>query len=77
MLPVVAQGSGPLSYQWYLGAAGSTDAPLPGANSATLAVSPATLATYWVRVTNGCGSDDGAAAIVNVSTAGRTRAVRR
>jgi hypothetical protein len=76
-LSVVAGGSAPPSFQWYSGASGSTDSPLPGAISSSVTVSPATLTSYWVRVSSPCGSVDSAAAIVNVSTAGRTRAVRR
>jgi hypothetical protein len=76
-LSVVAAGSAPLSFQWYSGASGSTDSPLPGAVSSSVTVSPASLTTYWVRVSSSCGSVDSAAAIVNVSNAGRTRAVRR
>lgn len=75
-LSVVAKGSEPLTYQWYAGASGATDSPVPGATSSSVTLSPTTLTKYWVRVTTNCGSVDSAAAIVNVSTAGRTRSVR-
>lgn len=52
---VVANGTAPLSYQWYVGASGNTSQPISGATSATQGltgiVSPVTV---WVRVTN-CG----------------------
>jgi hypothetical protein len=53
-LSIVASGSGPLSYQWYEGASGTTTTPV-GANSASF-TTPALTATktYWVRVTSTC-----------------------
>ncbi len=61
-LSVSAGGTAPLSYQWYAGSSGNTGSPLPGATSSnftTPAFAPgADSATYWVRVTNRCGSDD-------------------
>jgi hypothetical protein len=53
-LTVVANGSGPLNYQWQ-----HANTNLPGANSATLVIASARLAdagVYRVVVTNGAGS---------------------
>ena len=52
----VAASGGTISYQWYSGASGSTASPVINANAATLTVSPSVSTTYWVRVTNSCGS---------------------
>lgn len=58
MLSVGASGSG-LSYQWYAGQSGNTASPVAGGGEATVVVAPATVSTsYWVRVSNGCGSVD-------------------
>ena len=53
------------SYQWYQGAAGVTTTPV-GTNSSSLTVTPAATASYWVRITNSCGSTNSAAAAVTV-----------
>ncbi len=61
-LTVSANGTAPLSYQWYAGSTGNTGSPLPGATSSNFTTpafaSSVDSATYWVRVTNSCGSDD-------------------
>ena len=54
-LNVVASGTAPFSYQWYIGIRGNTSRPISGANSPTLIVSPQTTTSYWVRVSNSCG----------------------
>lgn len=54
-LQVEAIGTSELLYQWYLGAAGSFDDPIPGATSPSLVVKPSTTTSYWVQVTNQCG----------------------
>ena len=53
-LSVTASGSGPINYQWYEGASGTTTTPV-GTNSDTF-TTPALSATksYWVRVTSTC-----------------------
>lgn len=63
-LSVVANGS-PTSYQWYIGASGNTSAPT-GTSSSSLTVTPSTTTSWWVRVTNSCGSVDSATATVTV-----------
>jgi len=64
-LSVTATGA-PLSYQWYIGAAGNTAQPIAGATSASY-TTPAMSATtsYWARVT-GCTTADSASATVTV-----------
>jgi Ig-like domain CHU_C associated/Dual-action HEIGH metallo-peptidase len=55
-LTVVATGTAPLTYQWYVGPSGNTSTPT-GGNSATLSnLSPAATTSYWVRVTGQCGT---------------------
>jgi hypothetical protein len=62
-LSVTAAGTAPLSYQWY---AGTT--AIGGATESSVTVSPATTTSYFVRVTNGCGTSDSATATVTVCT---------
>ncbi len=65
-LSVVAGGSGPLTYQWYRGSAGSTANPV-GTNASSYTTPPLLSTTYfWVRVGNGCGTTDSNAARVSV-----------
>jgi hypothetical protein len=69
-LSVVAAGTSPFSYQWYIGATGNTANPIAGATSANVNVSPAATTSYWVRVTGQCGTPaNSAAATVTVSSA--------
>jgi hypothetical protein len=54
-LSVVAAGTGPFTYQWYIGASGDTSTRIGGATSATLSnLSPASTTQYWVEVTGQC-----------------------
>lgn len=50
-LTVAANGTAPLTYQWYIGASGTTTNPVSGATSATF-TTPAltTTTTYWCQV---------------------------
>ncbi|MGC8724815.1 MAG: carboxypeptidase regulatory-like domain-containing protein, partial [Acidobacteriota bacterium] len=71
-LSVVASGGTPLSYQWYQGASGDTSNPISGATAASF-TTPALNATttYWVQVSNGCGSPaSSATATVTVQPGG-------
>jgi hypothetical protein len=47
---------GVTGYQWYTGQSGSTTNPIGGANGASLTVTPSSTTSYWLRVTNACGS---------------------
>lgn len=56
-LSVAAAGNLPLSYQWYIGAAGVTANPVPNSNTATLPIGPLTAdTTYWVAVSSPAAS---------------------
>lgn len=70
-LSVAAGGSGPLTYQWYIGAPPNT--ATPAGVGASIIVSPAATTSYWVRVTGQCAPPaDSNAAVVQVTTAGCT-----
>ncbi|HVG23896.1 MAG TPA: M57 family metalloprotease, partial [Thermoanaerobaculia bacterium] len=70
-LSVVAAGTAPLAYAWFIGNTGDTSSAVPGGNTATINVSPTTTTTYWVRVTNACSTQvaNSVAATVTVSCA--------
>jgi hypothetical protein len=67
-LSVTATGSAPLSYQWYVGTSGNTANPIVGETGPSMAVTPGTTTSYWVRVANACGAANSNTATVNVST---------
>jgi hypothetical protein len=57
ILTVVAAGTTPLTYQWYVGASGSTSTPIAEATSSSYTTPVLTSTTsYWVRVSNPFGS---------------------
>jgi hypothetical protein len=65
-LSVVAAGTGPLTYQWYVGNPPNTATPFGTGQS--INVSPTTTTSYWVRVTGQCSPPaDSNAAVVTVS----------
>jgi hypothetical protein len=64
-LSVTATGTS-LTYQWYVGTSGVTTNPIGGATSASASFTPSSTTTYWVRVSNSCGTADSTAAIVTV-----------
>jgi len=66
-LSVAASGTA-LSYQWYVGSSGNTSSPIANATGTSITVSPATTTSYWVRVSNSCGSANSVAATVTVTT---------
>jgi len=66
-LSVGASGDAPLSYQWYAGAKGNTSNAIGSATGPALSIAPKVTTTYWVRVTNACGSADSDAATVTVN----------
>jgi FG-GAP-like repeat/Ig-like domain CHU_C associated/Dual-action HEIGH metallo-peptidase len=65
-LSVTATGTAPLSYQWYTGTSGNTASPIPGGTGPTVTVSPSSTTSYWVRVSNSCGSANSSTATVTV-----------
>lgn len=66
-LTVSASGTSPLTYQWFRGVRGDTSTPVQGATRATLSSGPLTETTsFWVRVSNTCGSADSASATITV-----------
>lgn len=67
---VVADGTGLLRYQWYEGTTGDTSHPVVGANGSTLLVLNVTKETsYWVRVSNECGTADSDTVAVTINSA--------
>jgi Ig-like domain CHU_C associated len=72
-LSVIAAGTA-LQFQWYEGAKGNVDKPV-GTNKSTFDSAPITSPTsFWVRVTNGCGSIDSNAAVITLQPKPRRRA---
>ncbi len=68
VLSVTAIGDAPLQYQWYIGARGNVSQPINSATGSAISVQPSVTTTYWVRVSNGCGSPvDSDAATVTVN----------
>jgi hypothetical protein len=66
-LTVVATGTQPLAYQWYLGNSGDTTNPIDGAQGDTYMTSTLkAAANFWVEVSNVAGSIDSDTATVGV-----------
>jgi hypothetical protein len=55
-LTVAANGTPPLTYQWFIGTSGTTTNPVNGATNTTFNPSPTSTTSYWVRVT-GCSQN--------------------
>jgi hypothetical protein len=74
-LQVKPTGSGPFFYQWYKGVPGMTRNPVLAANESKLIFTTRETATYWVRVSNACGTADsnGATVTTTGSLAGPAR----
>jgi hypothetical protein len=66
-LSVTPGGTGPFTYQWYAGASGNTGSPVAGGTGSSLTVTLSGTTSYWVRVSNACGSADSATATVTVT----------
>jgi len=73
-LTVVATGTATLTYQWYIGTSGNTSQPVStGGTTATLNLTSVTsTTTYWVQVSNGCGTVNSSAATITVTGGGCT-----
>jgi hypothetical protein len=70
-LMVVATGTLPLTYQWFVGPSGDVSMPIGNNNTASIFVSPQVTTSYWVRVTGQCApTTNSAAAIVTVNSNG-------
>lgn len=66
-LSVTATGSATLAYQWYEGASGVETTPIVDATEASYTTPVLTgTADYWVKVTNGFGSENSTTATVTV-----------
>ncbi len=69
-LSVVAEGTGPLSYQWYMGPRDVTEYPVSGGTGSTLQTGTLWVtASFWVRIANAQGAIDSEAATVLVRPA--------
>lgn len=56
-LSVTANGDSPFTYQWYNGQQDNTTSPIGGATNSSFQTPPITTAkSFWVKVTNACGS---------------------
>jgi uncharacterized protein YkwD len=68
ILTVAANGTAPLSYQWFAGPAQDVSAPIAGATASTYTTPVLTVSsTFWVRVSNAHGSADSATAAITVA----------
>lgn len=66
-LTVSASGTAPLAFQWFRGNAGDTSSPVSGATSSTFNTGALTTTTsFWVRVSNSCGTRNSSTATVGV-----------
>ncbi|HSP15297.1 MAG TPA: N-acetylmuramoyl-L-alanine amidase [Thermoanaerobaculia bacterium] len=71
-LSITARGSEPMTYQWFSG-----QTPIEGATAATMTITPTSTASYFVRISNTCGTIDSAEATVSVESRVRRRAAGR
>ncbi|MBW3671640.1 MAG: hypothetical protein KY432_08215, partial [Acidobacteria bacterium] len=66
-LKVTADGSSPLSFQWYRGERGNTSSKVIGATSSTYKTAALNAtSTYWVAITNDCGDVESRTVTVTV-----------
>ena len=70
-ISVTATGTS-LAYQWYVGASGTTTNPVPGATGPSLTVGPGNTTSYWVQVSNSCGTANSNTATVTVTPTATT-----
>jgi hypothetical protein len=64
-LTVGATGTS-LTYQWYIGTSGNTSNPIGGATGPSVNLTPQQTTSFWVRVSNSCGTVNSATATVTV-----------
>ena len=65
-LSVGASGTSSFFYQWYQGPVGDTSNPVPNGTGASVLVTPSTTTSYWVRISNACGTQNSEGATVTV-----------
>jgi hypothetical protein len=74
-ISIILEGTAPFTFQWYEGAKGDTTKPVEGATLELLVTKKILNPTsFWVRVTNECGTLDSEAALITLPP-GRRRAV--
>jgi hypothetical protein len=73
---VAASGTTPIAYQWYRGERGDQLDPVAGGNTSSLTTFPLETTSYWVLVSNACGSRQSRTATATVEQI-RRRPVRR
>ncbi len=75
-LNVTPNGSGPYTYQWYVGMSGNTSAPIAGATGLSFMTPSLNASTsYWVQVTSASGTIQNSTTItiaVTASSSGRS-----
>lgn len=64
-LAVTAGGTGPFTYQWFKGYPGMTGNPVAAAHESKLIFTTRATETYWVRISNACGTVNSLPATVN------------
>jgi hypothetical protein len=69
-LTVVASGTSPFTYQWYIGPSPSTTTIAADGTGPNLTAAPSTTTQYWVRVSNSCGTVNSNTATITVVPAG-------
>jgi hypothetical protein len=60
-------GSGPFTYQWFVGSSGDSSNPITGATNSSATVSPIVTTNYWVKVTGQCGTFNSPTVTVTVT----------
>lgn len=68
-LNVAATGTVPLGYQWYQGSNGDTSAAVGTDSDSFTTPALSSTTSYWVRVTNSCGTADSETALITVTSA--------
>ncbi len=62
-----------MTYQWYQGAVDDTSTPI-GTNDSNVTVKPLVNTSYWVKVTNSCGTAKSNAALIKANPSKRRAA---